>query len=315
MPRIRKVVVAQRREPGEVVPCSFSTLDAMAAEMIRVMRETPGKWMVVAHDHDTLSKLRNLFEIANLPSRVKDNFDLLDCAAAGFFTQTLFLMSGNSTGSDVGCLLLAAGIITIDGFDACTRVQSASSAFDALESRQKSLLVVGDAEQQLFLALKGLCRPMNAGWMGRETLAIDKAAEWLKLVLAADPKDRFWIDPVRKVFHSRRGTLKDRISEHFADEQVDDENSTEVLLLTCHASKGLERPFVWLVDQEEAPYKIPKFGRVITEQAYAEENRRLYYVAITRAMERLVVAWTREQGASTFTRELFYSKRPSLFFN
>ncbi len=70
----------------------------------------------------------------------------------------------------------------------------------------------------------------------------------------------------------------------------------KVTLLTMHAAKGLEFPVVFLAGVEEGllPYQPPDGG------ADWEEERRLFYVALTRARERLII--TRSKRRSLFGR-------------
>jgi DNA helicase-2/ATP-dependent DNA helicase PcrA len=72
---------------------------------------------------------------------------------------------------------------------------------------------------------------------------------------------------------------------------VDDEDDERdrVQLLTIHAAKGLEWPFVFVVGMEEGT--LPH-ERSIGDPAALEEERRLCYVALTRAGERLYLSWT-----------------------
>ncbi len=73
------------------------------------------------------------------------------------------------------------------------------------------------------------------------------------------------------------------------DEITDDD---QVVLMTLHSAKGLEFPVVFLVGAEESVFP---HTRALTEPEELEEERRLAYVGITRARERLYVthAWSR----------------------
>lgn len=92
------------------------------------------------------------------------------------------------------------------------------------------------------------------------------------------------------------------------DEEDDDIRKNEVTLMTLHSSKGLEFRQVYLIGMEEdtLPHK-----RTIKEGDDIGEERRLCYVGITRAQERLIMTYCKE-------RELFGKKtprHPSRFMN
>ncbi len=80
------------------------------------------------------------------------------------------------------------------------------------------------------------------------------------------------------------------------DDLGDDESS--VLLMTLHSAKGLEFPIVFLIGMEDGVF--PHL-RSIGEPDQLEEERRLAYVGITRARERLYLshAWSRMLYGST----------------
>ncbi len=69
-----------------------------------------------------------------------------------------------------------------------------------------------------------------------------------------------------------------------------DETKPAVTLMTVHASKGLEFPVVFIVGLEENLF--PMGGRD-GEEADIEEERRLFYVAITRAQKKLFFSYSR----------------------
>ena len=79
-------------------------------------------------------------------------------------------------------------------------------------------------------------------------------------------------------------------------DDLDDDD--QVVLMTLHSAKGLEFPVVFLVGVEEG---IFPHVRALTEPDEMEEERRLAYVGITRAMRRLFLshAWSRILFGST----------------
>ncbi|MBD2777616.1 DNA helicase PcrA [Iningainema tapete] len=80
------------------------------------------------------------------------------------------------------------------------------------------------------------------------------------------------------------------------------EGQTAVSLLTLHASKGLEFPVVFLVGMEQGLF--PNY-RSLNDPKSLEEERRLCYVGITRAQERLYLTNARE-------RRLYGSREPAM---
>ncbi len=68
-----------------------------------------------------------------------------------------------------------------------------------------------------------------------------------------------------------------------------------VILTTMHGSKGLEWPNVWIIGLEE--------GVVPHQDSEIEEERRLFYVAMTRARRKLVISAVREGTPSRFLAE------------
>ncbi|MFR0673839.1 DNA helicase II [Enterobacterales bacterium AW_CKDN230030176-1A_HGKHYDSX7] len=81
-----------------------------------------------------------------------------------------------------------------------------------------------------------------------------------------------------------------------------DEHEDSIQLMTLHSAKGLEFPYVFLVGLEEGlfPHKMS-----LEEPGRLEEERRLAYVGITRAMRQLVMTYAetrRLYGSETYNK-------------
>jgi len=70
----------------------------------------------------------------------------------------------------------------------------------------------------------------------------------------------------------------------------EDKNEPGVTLLTAHMAKGLEWPIVALAGLEDGLFPL---GRSTEQPGGVEEERRLCYVGLTRARERLYLSWAR----------------------
>ncbi|MCX6243757.1 MAG: UvrD-helicase domain-containing protein [Bacteroidetes bacterium] len=68
----------------------------------------------------------------------------------------------------------------------------------------------------------------------------------------------------------------------------DDEDDDKVMLMTVHAAKGLEFPHVYVVGLEENLFPS---SQSMSSRSDLEEERRLFYVAITRAQKKLTVSY------------------------
>jgi len=111
---------------------------------------------------------------------------------------------------------------------------------------------------------------------------------------------------------NRNATIDDFLAEVSLitgmDQYSDEQNS--VTLMTIHSSKGLEFPVVFITGAEEDIFPLnPKFD----SDSRIEEERRLFYVAITRAEKKVFISYARSryrfgevayQSKSRFLEEL-----------
>ena len=87
-----------------------------------------------------------------------------------------------------------------------------------------------------------------------------------------------------------------------------EEDLNKVTLMTVHSSKGLEFPYVYIVGCEENLFPSGGIGVVVTEDDI-EEERRLFYVAVTRAQKTVKLSF----ASSRIKWGSHVSNKPSRF--
>ena len=148
----------------------------------------------------------------------------------------------------------------------------------------------GDSVQ----AVRSLIRESGYERWIYETSASPKAAEmrmkniselygWIEKDLNGDNQDQ-QNRSIKEVV--QRLTLRDMMERGEEDADVD-----QVQLMTLHASKGLEFPYVYLIGMEEG--LLPHQTSI--DEDNVEEERRLAYVGITRAERELTFSFCKER--------------------
>ena len=89
----------------------------------------------------------------------------------------------------------------------------------------------------------------------------------------------------------------------YGDKGAED-GGDHVQLMTVHAAKGLEFDTVFVIEADEgsSPYK-----KAVTDEEI-EEERRLFYVAMTRAKRKLIISYVKEKNGKDMTPSRFVSE-------
>ena len=109
-----------------------------------------------------------------------------------------------------------------------------------------------------------------------------------------------------------QGTLQDYIEQIALKEsdernKKDDSSQEAVRLMTIHAAKGLEFPVVYLAGCEQRLFP----HQMAIDEGSLEEERRLCYVAMTRAKERLFLTYAQKRRVMNMVTV----RRPSMFID
>ncbi len=112
----------------------------------------------------------------------------------------------------------------------------------------------------------------------------------------------------------RSHAIGDRIHNFLNSNGIesDDENNG-IKIQTLHSSKGLEFPIVFIPALEEG--QLPHFASVESGAFAIEEERRLFYVGITRARDHLVLSCAAERDGRKQVPSQFVRQIPRRFHN
>ena len=160
-------------------------------------------------------------------------------------------------------------------------------------------MTAGELLEELIEELDLESRLRSEGPEGRE-----RAENVMELIAAA--RD-FEAERVMELDEGDRDAFSDLdlFLQHVAlvtDLDVHDDRADAVTLMTLHSAKGLEFPVVFISGLEEGLFPLL---RAYDEPRLLEEERRLFYVGITRAMERLYMTHARRRrraGETMFGR-------------
>lgn len=97
-----------------------------------------------------------------------------------------------------------------------------------------------------------------------------------------------FVSSVHEFEKNRGGTLSDFLEEVTLYTEGDEDSGDAVFLSTVHSAKGMEFRNVFVIGVEEGLFPL---GRAAEDVSELEEERRLMYVAVTRAQERLYLTY------------------------
>ncbi len=157
---------------------------------------------------------------------------------------------------------------------------------------------------------------------------MDKAIEAIDYLSLYDPKEEEDIGRLENIKELRSVAIEfpnlssflENVTlveqEELSDKSKDSKNS--VTLMTLHSAKGLEFPYVFMIGMEEG---IFPHSRSLMEKDEIEEERRLCYVGITRAKEKLYLTYAKnrlifgQRSSNTLSRFIFDIPKDTIINN
>jgi len=197
-----------------------------------------------------------------------------------------FIQAAAGTGSMAEWLELLAGLkgvggTTIQRLDAALPLQG---DFFAEVSRLKPSAALKVTLQELAASLEHFCQVAASEGLGAALshamvfLGVEAGDAACRLRLQADS---FGADLAAFSRHLRQ----------YAAATVYDPRADAVALMTCHSAKGLEFPVIFMTGLEEGIFPCTLMG-----PTDFEEERRLFYVGLTRARQRVILSFARRRG-------------------
>ena len=180
----------------------------------------------------------------------------------------------------------------------------------------KRIEKIGKRKMEKFLTLRDSFDKLNS-----QTIDIlDKVirqTEYLSLYDPEDEEDRERLENIKELrsvaleFPSLTNFLENvslveqeypsaTLGAGMPDGSVSGEKKDAVTLMTLHAAKGLEFPYVFMIGMEEGLFP---HSRSLMDKNELEEERRLCYVGMTRARKRLFLTYAR--------RRIFFGQKTS----
>jgi superfamily I DNA/RNA helicase len=113
------------------------------------------------------------------------------------------------------------------------------------------------------------------------------------------PRPSRIIVPIAGIMSGAKGSMKQKIAfiqrlGTAKEEGNEEDNWTSIKLMTMHKSKGLEFDYVWIANAERKVCPLENANTDILTPEIIAEERRLFYVAMTRAKKELTITYAED---------------------
>jgi len=303
--RIPKRLFAQKGEGGIVSWERFkdaSTEYAAVAEEAACALADGASFAVISRTNDELTLLQAAMHTRGVPHRKTDGRSIFDCPEVQVYAALLRSLIQPAS-NDLDQVLAWAGMETDDA----SKIRKLFGSSIIIGSKE-DFKNAGMSERGIDIWRTFAKR--HAAWtaqkfQGHLATVNYGVYEWLGETLQK-PHNPAVLDAAHQMYEVDGTSLEDHLAKMRArelgqaqvekkDPEADAEARPVAMLTTAHGSKGLEFDRVWIVGLQA--------GSFPSEKSSLEEERRLMFVAMTRARESLFISGTKDKKPSMFVIE------------
>ena len=279
--RIEKELKSYRGPGGKVSALEFQSLEQEIVGAVGCISSGPDDWSVLARTNGHLDLVEAELTKNNIPYTRNESgsFWLLD-AVHTYISLIESLAKGSEVGVEKAMLLCGLGRKQIE------QIKLGDNLLNIVREPEVRLpRMTVEQRDNITVFCNMFCRWNSFHCQRRYQLVLLGVMQWLTMNCSMKEKDVENIKIAHQILYEKSGTLMQRLNAIKSLNQKSDKTSG-VSLLTLHSSKGLEFPKVWLLHANEntMPHK--------DSLEEVEEERRLFYVGMTRAKDELYVSYS-----------------------
>lgn len=290
--RVHKNITAHKTENGELrVIRGADRYDEMS-HMVRYIKEHKRGWAILARTNMILDETEKVILSHGIQCSRVGGKSLLDYDISKAF---LWLMRSVVTDSwtDLANVLVFLGLGSFMVNQHSKDTPDNAGCVTRLLSLKNKILAgsVSDADSEEKILFLGLCDGYvdwhNQSAHNRTFIVINGVKKILKGCVKKKSENDV-LENITSVFTRIKGTLVQKTNVLSRQFDRGSKRTPPVRLMTMHAAKGLEFDNVWVMGIEE--------GNLPHVDSSEEDERRLLYVGMTRAKERLFLSSSIEDG-------------------
>ncbi len=290
--RASKNIVADRTTSGIIKAHRAADRFDEARLAVDAIKESTGQsWAILARTNSLLEIVESELLLKNVDYRLAGGKSVWDGVTGSALVGLLkSVQSDGWTGM--------ANALSVCGVRSELLNLSVHGQVNCAPMLEKILESVQDSDVRLKKTVSSLLSGFGA-WqrqvaLGNTTLAVYGASSWLAQHIKQDRGDL--ITRLSGIIAKLRGSIAQRLNTLSRQSDPGGDGEPGVLLTTLHSSKGLEFDGVWMLGAED--------GNLPHPDSTEDEERRLFYVGMTRARDRLEISSSIEDGlASRFMAE------------